>query len=239
MILAIDTATRWAGLALHDGTAVIAEHGWRCLNNHTIELPPAIDEMLNRIGIEPADLSGIAVAQGPGSYTGLRVGMALAKGLALANGLPLIGVPTLDIAATSFGQRAGQLVIVIEAGRKRISAAGYTWHGRAGWTCQWGPDNSTWDELLAQIDEPTTFAGEITPEAAKKIRAAGSHFQTALPARSIRRAGHLAELGWQRLRAGKADDSAALAPVYLRDPAGNKLAAKAEKKAEGSGQKAE
>ena len=231
MILAIDTATRWAGLALHDGTAVIAEHGWRCLNNHTIELTPAINEMLKQAGIEPADLSGITVAIGPGSYTGLRVGLALAKGLALANGLPLIGVPTLDIVAVSFGRREGQLVVVAEAGRKRISAAGYGWHGRAGWTCEWGPDNSTWDELLAQVEGSTTFAGEIVPEAAKKIRAVGSHFQVALPARSIRRAGHLAELGWQRLRAGKADDAAVLAPIYLRDPAGNKP----EEKTEGKG----
>lgn len=228
MILAIDTATRWAGLALHDGTAVIAEHGWRCVNNHTIELTPAIDEMLVQAGIEAADLSGIAVAIGPGSYTGLRVGLALAKGFALANGLPLIGVPTLDIVATSFGQREGQLVVVIEAGRRRISAAGYGWNGRAGWICQWGPDNNTWDELLAQLDGPITFAGEIKPEAAKKIRAANNSFQVALPARSIRRAGHLAELGWQRLRAGKADDAASLAPIYLRDPAGNKPAEKAD-----------
>jgi tRNA threonylcarbamoyladenosine biosynthesis protein TsaB len=222
MILAIDSATRWAGLALHDGTAVIAEHGWRCLNNHTIELSPAIDDMLHRAGVEPADLSGIAVAQGPGSYTGLRVGMALAKGLALANGLPLIGIPTLDIVAVSFGQRQGQLVVVAEAGRKRISAAGYSWNGRNGWACQWGPDNSTWEELLAQVEAPATFAGEIVPEAAKKIRAANSDFQTALPSRSIRRAGHLAELGWQRLRADKADDAASVAPIYLRDPAGKK-----------------
>jgi tRNA threonylcarbamoyladenosine biosynthesis protein TsaB len=235
MILAIDTATRWAGLALHDGTAVIAEHGWRCLNNHTIELTPAIDEMFKQAGIEPADLSGIAVAIGPGSYTGLRVGLALAKGLALANGLPLIGVPTLDIVAVSFGQREGQLVVVVEAGRKRISAAGYAWHGRAGWTSQWGPDNSTWDELLTQLEGPTTFAGELTPDAAKKVRAANSSFQVALPARSIRRAGHLAELGWQRLRAGNADDAAVLAPVYLRDAAGKKP----EEKAESRKQKAE
>ncbi|MEJ2748763.1 MAG: hypothetical protein P8183_12795 [Anaerolineae bacterium] len=144
-------------------------------------------------------------------------------------------MPTLDIVAVSFGQRAGQRVVVVEAGRRRISAAGYAWHGRAGWTNQWGPDNHTWDELLARLDGPTTFAGEITSEAAKKIRAANTSFQVALPARSIRRAGHLAELGWQRLRAGTADDAAALAPIYLRDPAGKKP----EEKAEGGKQKAE
>ncbi len=220
MILAIDTATRWAGLALHDGTAVIAEHGWRCANNHTIELPPAINKMLLQANLTPADLNGIAVAVGPGSYTGLRVGMALAKGLALANGLPLIGVPTLDIVAFAFGQREGQLMAVVEAGRRRVSVAAYRWQAGRGWQLHWGPDNDTWDNLLTKLEEPTTFAGEIAPEAVKKIRAAGSQLQVERPSRSVRRAGYLAELGWERFRKGDVDDAAALAPVYMRDPAG-------------------
>ena len=70
MILGIDTATRWLGLGLHSGTAVIAETGWKCQNNHTIELTPAIHEMLHRANLTPADLEAIAVAIGPGSYTG-------------------------------------------------------------------------------------------------------------------------------------------------------------------------
>lgn len=218
MILAIDSATRWAGLALHDGTAVIAEHGWRCANNHTIELSPAIDAALRRAGLEPADLAAIAVAIGPGSYTGLRVGLALAKGLALANGLPLIGVPTLDIVAASFGRRDEQLVVVAEAGRRRITAAGYAWNGR--WQLAWGPENDTWGELLPKIAEPTLFAGEISAEAAKLIRQAGTPLQVERPSRSVRRAGCLAELGWERLRKGDVDDTAVLAPVYMRDPAG-------------------
>lgn len=115
MILAIDTATRWLGLALHDGTAVLAEIGWRCLNNHTIELTPAIRDLLQRHQLSSADLGGIAVAIGPGSYTGLRVGLAVAKGLSLANQIPLIGVPTLDIVAAAFGPDTGELVVVAEA----------------------------------------------------------------------------------------------------------------------------
>ena len=218
MILAIDSATRWAGLALHDGTAVIAEHGWRCANNHTIELSPAIEAMLGRAALDPADLAAVAVAIGPGSYTGLRVGLALAKGLALANGLPLIGVPTLDIVAASFGRRDEQLVVVAEAGRRRITAAGYAWRGR--WQLAWGPENDTWSELLPKITEPTLFAGEISVEAAKLIRQAGTHLQLERPSRSVRRAGCLAELGWERLRKGDVDDTAVLAPVYMRDPAG-------------------
>lgn len=231
MILAIDTATRWAGLALHDGTAVIAEYGWRCINTHTIELAPAIDNMLQRTSLSPADLSAITVAIGPGSYTGLRVGLALAKGLALANGIPLIGVPTLDILATSFGRREGQLIVVVEAGRRRISAAGYIWQEPAGWALQWGPKNNTWDGLLAKMKGSATFAGEISPEAVKQIRAADNQFQVALPSRSVRRAGCLAEMGWQRLRAKTADNASTIAPTYLRGPAG-------ETKAEDRNQKA-
>ncbi|NJN55891.1 MAG: tRNA (adenosine(37)-N6)-threonylcarbamoyltransferase complex dimerization subunit type 1 TsaB, partial [Anaerolineae bacterium] len=84
MILAIDTATRWLGLALHNGTAVQAELGWRCQNNHTIELAPAIENLFQQTSITPADLSAITITIGPGSYSALRVGLALAKGLALA-----------------------------------------------------------------------------------------------------------------------------------------------------------
>lgn len=224
MILAIDTATRWAGLALHDGTAVLAEHGWHCQNNHTVEMTPAITDMLARLSLTTADLSGIAVAIGPGSYTGLRVGLALAKGLALVHGIPLLGVSTLDVVAAGFGPADSQLVAVIAAGRRRITAAGYKWHGRSRWQTAWGPRNATWDELLPDVAAPAFFAGEIPAEAAKKIRQANRGFTVAAAARSVRRSALLAELGWQRLQADKVDDPATLVPVYMRDAAGKATA---------------
>lgn len=220
MILAIDTATRWLGLALHDGTAVVAETGWQCTNNHTIELAPVILAMLRRGDISAADLSGIAVAIGPGSYTGLRVGLAEAKGLALANGTPLMGVPTLDILAASFGPLPDQLAVIAEAGRSRIVAGLYAWVNGRGWQTEARPVIATWAEFLAGLDGRITFTGEITPEAAKHIRAAGRRFQVAPAAAAVRRAGYLAEIGWQRLRKDQTDDAASLAPIYLKDPAG-------------------
>lgn len=221
MILAIDTATRWAALALHDGTAVIAEYGWKCLNNHTIEISPAIEDMLRRVDLTTSDLDGIAVAIGPGSYTGLRVGLALAKGLALAGQIPLIGVPTLDIVAFSIEQMPTQLLVAAEAGRTRVCATVYQWQDKQGWTPRRQPVIETWENIVASIEKPTLFAGEITPEAAKLIRTENRHFTVAYPAVSTRRAGYLAEIGWQRLRKGQVDDAASLAPIYLRDPAGN------------------
>ncbi len=220
MILAIDTATRWTGLALHDGTAVITEMGWRSVNTQTIELAPAISQIVARQNVAISDLHAIAVAIGPGSYTGLRVGLGVAKGLSLAHQTPLIGVPTLDIIAHSFGPREGQLVVIAEAGRRRVCAAVYQWHGRRGWRAAEQPVIIAWPELLASLSGTMTFAGEISAEAAKTIRSADKNFQVSLPSRSTRRTGYMAEIAWQRLRKGQVDNARTLAPIYLKDPAG-------------------
>lgn len=224
MILAIDTATRWLGIGLHDGTAVLAETGWRCRNNHTIELTPSIQALLARTQTTPADLSGIAVAIGPGSYTGLRVGLAVAKGMALAHQTPLLGVMTLDIVAAAMGPQPGQLVVTAEAGRTRVCAAVYQWQDEQ-WQVQTPPDIFTWSELLQSLDAPTLFAGEISAAARKQIQSAEQPFRIAAGFESVRRAGVLAELGWRQLRSGRTDTAQSLVPVYLRDPAGAKPAA--------------
>ena len=83
MLLAIDTATRVPSLALYDGERVVAEETWRSANGHTVELVPGLVRVLERQRVSPAELKGIAVALGPGSFTGLRIGLGIAKGLAL------------------------------------------------------------------------------------------------------------------------------------------------------------
>ena len=221
MILAIDTATHWTGLALFDGQRIVSEQGWWGTNTQTVELTPAIGALLTKSNLEAGDLKAIAVAIGPGSYTSLRVGLAVAKGLALAHQLPLVGVPTLDIMAASVGLRTGSLLVAVEAGRKRVIAGLYRWDDRKGWQPSEKPIIDTWETLLFHLDNPTTFAGEISPEAAKLIRASKKPFHLVPAAASVRRAGYLAEIGWQRWRRGEVDDAAALAPDYLRDPAGN------------------
>lgn len=221
MILAIDTATRWTGLALFDGKVVSAEQGWRGMNTQTVELALAIDALLARSGLEAADLKAIAVAIGPGSYTSLRVGLSLAKGMSLAHQIPLIGVPTLDIIAASIGLRTGSLLVAVEAGRSRVIAGFYRWQESKGWQPSEKPIIESWETLLFHLENPTTFAGEISSEAAKLIRASKKPFYLVPAAASVRRAGYLAGIGWQRWRQGQVDDAATLAPNYLRDPAGN------------------
>lgn len=221
MILAIDTATRWTGLALFDGKTIIAEQGWRGKHTQTVELAPSIAALLLKAGLDAGDLQAIAVAIGPGSYTSLRVGLAVAKGLSLAHQIPLIGVPTLDIIAASIGLRTGSLLVAVEAGRSRVVAGLYRWQENKGWQPSERPIVESWETLLFHLENPTTFAGEISPEAAKLIRASKKPFYLVPAAASVRRAGYLAEIGYQRLRRGDVDDAAALAPNYLRDPSGN------------------
>lgn len=220
IILALDTATRWTGLALHDGKTIIAEQGWHSLHTQTVELIPAIGQLLARADINAADLRAVAVAIGPGSYTSLRVGLAAAKGISLAHQIPLIGVPTLDIMAAATGLRTGSLVVVVEAGRKRVIAGMYRWEEKRGWQASERPIIETWETLLFHLETSTTFAGEISPEAAKLIRASKKPFYQVPVAASVRRAGYLGEIGWQRMRQGLVDDAALLAPTYLRDPSG-------------------
>ena len=123
MLLAIDTATHFAGLALYDQGQVLAEESWYSAMTHTVELMPRIQRLLSTHQLAIESLAGIGVSLGPGSFTGLRIGLAAAKGMALPYRLPLVGVPTLDVVAYPF-QNADQPVwAVIRAGRGRIGAA--------------------------------------------------------------------------------------------------------------------
>jgi tRNA threonylcarbamoyladenosine biosynthesis protein TsaB len=218
MILAIDTATSWIGLALHDGTDVPAEFGWRSRRTQTIELAPAVAQLWERTGVSAADLQAIAVAVGPGSYTGLRIGLALAKGIALGHNLPLIGVPTLDIVAAAVRQLDTDLVVLAEAGRTRLWAGQYQWSKKTGWEPNDDPVLTSWDELLSRLQVPVAFAGEITAASAKLIRRANRSAHIVSPAGSVRRAAMLAEIGYQRLKTKKVSDADTLAPLYLREP---------------------
>src|SRR5258705_6096410 len=101
MLLAVDTSTAQVGIAIYDGSQVISEYAWRSSQRHTVELAPAIFESLKRCGLTMDDIHVLGVALGPGSFTSLRVGLSLAKGLALSRHLPLIGIPTLDILAAA------------------------------------------------------------------------------------------------------------------------------------------
>ena len=102
-----------------------SEMTWTTRQHHTTELAPALSGLLNRCGVSMDMVSALGVAVGPGSFTSLRVGLSLVKGIALARHLPVIGISTMDIIAAA--QPAGKhpLAVVIQAGRKRIAVGWY------------------------------------------------------------------------------------------------------------------
>lgn len=217
MLVAIDTATATASLAIHDGFRVRVEQTWEAARQHTRELAPRLASAMAQLDIPPRRLSGIAVVKGPGSFTGLRIGMSVAKGLAVAQNLPLIGVPTLDVVAAAQGRDRRRLAAVLQAGRGRVSVAFYRWRF-GGWQVEDEPSLTTWDHLAGDIAEPTLFCGEVGEAGAEMIARLGDRAVLLPAAHRLRRAGYLAELGWQRLNRGETDDPAGLTPVYLRYP---------------------
>ncbi|MGQ9668448.1 MAG: tRNA (adenosine(37)-N6)-threonylcarbamoyltransferase complex dimerization subunit type 1 TsaB [Anaerolineae bacterium] len=215
MLLAIDTATRNASIALYDDTQVWAERIWFSDYNHTVELTPNIVDMFGQLHLAPADLRGVAVAIGPGSFTGMRIGLSVAKGLCLALGIPIKGVPTLDVVAQPFAGSDLPVCAVVHAGRGRFCAALYR-SVDGQWTREGEFQLVTPDRLPALARGKTIFCGELDEEARQAIRQAlGRHAVIATPAQSVRRAAVLAEMAWPALAAHQGDDLASLSPIYL------------------------
>ena len=218
MLLALDTATRMVSIALHDGHTLIAESSWRSKNNHTVELSPAVEAMMQQAEVTPADLQSIAVLRGPGSFTGLRIGMSFAKGLAFASPstVSLISIPTLDVVAAAQPHESDTLYALSQAGRSRFNAMCYHW-GDDEWKAEGDPLLLTAQDLLKQLEPPVQVAGELDSVSRQLFASEGKGIILKGGAYELRRAGFLAELAICRLRAGDIDDPAMLTPLYLHD----------------------
>ena len=214
MLLAIDTSTRLAGVAVYDGVQVTGEVVWTSHNYHTVELVPIIAEVLHRSGIKVADLAAIAVALGPGSFTGLRIGLAAAKGLAIGAHLPVIGIPTLDALAAAQPMRDLPLIAVLQAGRGRLAVGHYNIVAD-GWSQVGSLQIKDIQALAHSIHSPTLVCGELTEDERAILARKRKNVLLATPAQSLRRPSFLAELAWKRWRAGQLDDPVSLAPIYL------------------------
>jgi tRNA threonylcarbamoyladenosine biosynthesis protein TsaB len=214
MLLAVDTSTRRIGLALYEEDGVLHEAVWSSPNYHTMQLAPAVEEALVKAGFAITDLEAIAIATGPGSFTGLRIGMAFAKGLALARRIALVGIPSLDVLAAGQPLKQLPMAAVLRAGRGRL-AVGWYQAGKKNWEATGQLDVFTAESLAEQLNEPTLVCGELAVEERRTLRRNRRHVILASPAWSVRRPAFLAELAWVRWQAGRTDDPTSLSPIYL------------------------
>jgi tRNA threonylcarbamoyladenosine biosynthesis protein TsaB len=204
LLLAMDTSTSTAGLALFDGERVLSETTWLAGREHSTRLLVEVEVALDRVGLRQEELTGLVVARGPGSYTGVRVALSVAKGIAAALGIPVWGVNTLDV--LGFATQCDMPVrAVVEAGRGRYATALY----RAE-----RPSLMTLAQLVDSVEVPTLMIGELGAEARQTL-SANTNVTLAPIAAGARRAGFLAELGWQMAQRGDPGDPASLDAVYV------------------------
>jgi tRNA threonylcarbamoyladenosine biosynthesis protein TsaB len=213
MLLAVDTSTAQVGLAIYDGDQVHGEMTWMTRQHHTTELASALSGLLSRCAVSMDMVHALGVAIGPGSFTSLRVGLSLVKGIALARHLPVMGIPTLDIIAAAQPLAKHPLITVLQAGRKRIAFSEYQ-SRKKEWQAEGEVRSGTVDELMEGIESPTIIAGELNPEDRKKL-SKKKKIILASPAYCVRRPALLAELAWARWQEDDVDDAASLAPIYL------------------------
>ena len=214
MLLAVDTSTAQIGIALYDGAQVLAESVWISKQHHTTQLAPALAGLLSRASVSMDMVSVLGVALGPGSFTSLRVGLALVKGIAIARKLPVIGISTMDVIAVAQPLSKIPLAVVLQAGRGKLAFGLYK-SSKNGWQAQGPARVVTVDALADEIESPTIIAGELSAEERQRLARKKVNIKLASPAQCVRRPAVLAELAWARWQAGKVDDAASLAPVYL------------------------
>jgi tRNA threonylcarbamoyladenosine biosynthesis protein TsaB len=213
-ILSIDTSSGQGGLAIYDGRR-LSTRSWPADRSHTTTLLSEIHHLLDGADAGVRDLAAVAIATGPGAFTGLRVGFGVAKGFHLATGVPLIGIPTLDAAALGFATCGIPVVAVVGAGRARLVWASYDTNPE-GLVQSRPPRNGTMGEFIEELREsvPALVTGEIDDDQAGLIARLEGVSLPPAPLRT-RQPGALAELAWRRWRVGNVDEARAIEPIYL------------------------
>jgi tRNA threonylcarbamoyladenosine biosynthesis protein TsaB len=214
--LGIETATSIASVGIIVEDRLVAERSLPMRGSHARTLLPLVDAALDAARVRLDDLSLLAVSIGPGSFTGLRIGLSVAKGLAMATGLPVVGVPTLEAYAQCVGPRPGTVCPVLDARKSEVYAACFEWRG-GELVCVAEPAAVAPERLVASLRTPCTLVGDgVDAYAALWRRELGAAAELVALADLPPSGATIARLGIARSAAGRADELAALEPRYCR-----------------------
>jgi len=159
-VLAVETATGWQSVALLDGSEVVAGFDEDAAGSHARRLVPAIDRLFRASGWTLASLEALAVSIGPGSFTGLRVGLATMLGYRSVTGLPLAAVPTLEGMAWNLRATDQPLCPVLKSRAGEVYWARYRWAGAGVMECAAPEQAGTLEALARTLAGPTVLFGE-------------------------------------------------------------------------------
>lgn len=224
-VLAVDTTTAVNTVAVCDAGRLLAEIVVTCYRAHSERLMDAVDWVLGEAGLALGDIELLAVSHGPGSFTGVRVGVAAWKGLALGANLPLVAVPTLD-AMTRLGLFRDALVCpMLDAKMGEVFGALYRFEG--GVRAKLTPDRvCAVEELLLGREGPVLCLGDGALRYRARIEAAAPNARVAEEWCSVPRASAVAIEGEALAAAGACTDAAAVTAIYLRKSQAEELRAK-------------
>jgi tRNA threonylcarbamoyladenosine biosynthesis protein TsaB len=216
-ILAIDTSTRVGSIAVVEGPLLKAQNILNIRATHNQRLLPGIDRILTDGGWSLDDLDGFAVSLGPGSFTGLRIGLSIVKGLAWATGKPLAGVPSLDALAANVSLVPHKICPILDARKGEIYTAFYR-QGDEGIPQKLSSYMAIKPEaLVALISETTVLLGDGLLSYGDYLKSElGNRLVLAPPHLSVIHASSVAWLGWHRLRSGQSEDLSSCTPLYVR-----------------------
>jgi tRNA threonylcarbamoyladenosine biosynthesis protein TsaB len=216
LVLGIETSTRQGGAALVDERGLVSEYTLNVEVTHSERLLPAIDRMLADASVSLSGLGGLAVSIGPGSFTGLRIGLSTAKGLAYATGLPLVGVPSLEALAWATPAARWPVCPVLDARKQEVYAA--LFQHEPGGIRRIMEDRALPPEALcALIGTPTLFLGDGLERYGDLFKGIlGERFLVPPQASRGARPACVAELGRARLLRGEREAVDRLVPRYLR-----------------------
>lgn len=216
LILALETATACGSVAVTRGGCVVCEHTLSSGTTHSHRLLETVSFVLDQAELTWDDLDLVAVSIGPGSFTGLRIGLATAKGICFASGLPLAGIPTLDGLAAQAGCTALPVRVLVDARKKQVYTAAYSWDKDRGLVRNSGYQALAPEEVAAMIDRPSLVIGDGCAAYSEVFqRGCGALLLEPLVA-VVPRAAAIGALGFRRWQAEDLDEPASLVPLYVR-----------------------
>ncbi|SMP67268.1 tRNA (adenosine(37)-N6)-threonylcarbamoyltransferase complex dimerization subunit type 1 TsaB [Anoxynatronum buryatiense] len=233
-LLAVESTSMAAGAALIEEDRLLGEIRLNHRKTHSEQLLPMVDQLLTLCQCPMESLEGLAVSVGPGSFTGIRIGVATVKGLAQALNLPVVGVSTLETLAWQVSPFKGRVVPLMDAQRNLVYTAGYQFHrcGEAPPEIITPPDVLHIQELLEKLiseskisqEEPILFTGDALPLHEERLKGAlGDRAVFALPIHAMPSAAALAQCGLFKMKAGEGVAPAKVQPVYLRTSQAEKV----------------
>ncbi|MDB5329088.1 MAG: hypothetical protein JWP03_239 [Phycisphaerales bacterium] len=216
--LAIETSGRLGSVAIAEDGVVVAEDSFAHGLKHAAEMVPRIDALLKSRGWAPADVREIYISVGPGSFTGLRIGVTLAKTLAFATGAKIAAVPTVQVLARNTAPEARDVVIVLDAKREQIFTARLHRENPGVWTIAEPAHLDSLAEMLRRSPRPVHLVGEGIPYHEKFLPHDDAAVLVTPETLWRARAATVAEIGFAMARAGEFTDPQTLTPLYIRRP---------------------